>query len=278
MVSRKMVYIIFIGIFIILSFAFNSYAGCTIKLKNGRVIEPKYCEESGDMIFYHKYGSRIGVAKSQVDSLSIETDENTVEEGSGEAPFTVTKIKEDIREKYGVQFRVSSFTDEKSYRRDVEPLLTLQEQYLYVNHFINEKSKIVAKTKKKYEYMQTHDPTKARIEGFQRHERAKQNLFKAEMAVNSLINYTKSKSESIKFVSQYTDEQLEQFKEAEYNFYDSKMNVINSKLDEINARLVECKRGTSKRLCNKKRLDHLNQSRERYTEQLRSVQQEHSAI
>ena len=47
---------------------------CMIQLKDGREIESSSCWEEGDMIYYYKYGTAIGISKSTVTSHSIKTE------------------------------------------------------------------------------------------------------------------------------------------------------------------------------------------------------------
>ncbi len=74
----------------------------TIRLKNGNVIKTTIYNEDGDMLYYQKYGTMIGIKRSTIDSIDSDDSEKAPSPGVAIEYYGYIKQPE--------YFRMSGFT------------------------------------------------------------------------------------------------------------------------------------------------------------------------
>ena len=200
----------------------NSYAGCKISLKDGRIIKSDSCQEIGNQIFYYKYGAKIKIRKDKIseyiqDSKYIDTNQDSYQSDINGGSYALddkvdySQYRDDdiiqrVKSKYDKSFNIHDFLDYKRYKDRVEPLLSIKEQYAYANALINKKMEVLEWTKNEYKDAEPH----------RRKERIKYvegKLLEAKMAIVKLDKYTNnrntSRKKSPRKKSRYTDTEIE---------------------------------------------------------------------
>ena len=212
--------IVLLALLLSISSAFfinKTHAICTIHLTDGRVIKSEYCEESESTLYYHKYGSQIGIPRGLVESFSMSEDEITDGDSGimmssggsgGYRPETDAKLIFNLQQKYSISIQPHSFKKLHLYMRDIKPNLTIEEQFLVVHKMESDRIEWLKSFQKQYDRSIGKNQRQDRKLNRQllTHKLA---VHGAESCIAHLIKYTESNPESAQFIDKYSAEQLE---------------------------------------------------------------------
>ena len=221
-----------LGFYIFDSLADRAFANCTIHLKDGRVIEASYCEETESTFYYHKYGSKIGIAREKVKSFSFEetemadVDEQEIKHAgtnasekeiyirtgrNGRNKTLLTGYLKELKLKYNKMFNKGEelhliLSNGDSKLREEERLLLMLDY---------EESKLASANefKEKYEYSLSVEPEQAHF--YKRdYDRRMFKYFLIQLAIKKIIERNPSNPEVKNIVSSFTEYQSDNYNNA----------------------------------------------------------------